>query len=396
MSGKVIIQEPDDDGFYLDFGVVKNELISNLPQGYLKMKNNGETHIVAPQDIIDESYDSFIQSNYMFMPCKYFYELNGTSFSKKVLKRFFQKTKLDDKLQTQSIFLSNDLWNYVVTMPKKHLKDNYFQRSISEDMNQVNYSSLELSVGSKEYLSILNTIQFRFDETFDKKMAKVISKECYDHFREMFEKIATSDSVDSIDKLASFVENFSIHKYFLPNGPEKLDDACLLIRYDSTYQKHKNGAMPPLYKKVYSQVVAEPHFHFTRGFGSVYKLTNSMNKEDFATGYAIGVNDLRNYLHKLNTRQFVDAEERKLYLENDFGMPFLKIFRQAYGKNILKTLERMLIYMQLDSLTHANAAHASVAYNFMDICTGAKGVYPFEPIKYKNPYQQEENKDKDR
>ena len=59
MTEKVATPDSDDDGFYLDFGVVKNELISNLPQGYLKMKNNGETHIVAPQDIIDESYMNF-------------------------------------------------------------------------------------------------------------------------------------------------------------------------------------------------------------------------------------------------------------------------------------------------------------------------------------------------
>jgi hypothetical protein len=165
----------------------------------------------------------------------------------------------------------------------------------------------------------------------------------------------------------------------LPGAVDKVEDSTLLIRYDHCSLKHKNGSMPKLYKEVYPTAVNEPHFHFNSGFGSLYKLDKSAQEFNYGVGYAIGISQLREYLDKLYNETFKDKKERDLYLNNDFGMPFLHIKKLDLQKDThyLKTIVEALDMLVFTENVSSNSVALEHAYRFINLIsvTKAKTLY---------------------
>ena len=386
MNIKTICEYPDDNDGRVDFGYLKNNIIAKLPEDYTKVQICKREYEIAPQDVVDMKYDSFVQKTHTLMPCKYFDSIACAQFSSGAIKEFLQKSKLTDRFQENNILLSNAVWNNVLKIKKRSDCMGYFQRLIDKNREQVNFSTLEsLKTPSGSFASTMNTIQFKFDDIFGGN-ARDIAKDTYEKFKDMFEKKSISMSINAINDLAGLVYGFSIHKYYLPNGPEHLEDACLLVRYDACAQKHKNGTLPPLYRGVYPQEVCEPHFHFTRGFGSLYKLTNKMTKDEFGVGYAIGITDLKKYIDKLNNQDFANQKEKNLYMENDFGMPFLRLYLKNHRTT--KIISSVLATMRLCNELWEPQLHLTAAYDVVQACAGNTRFdnYFTGGIKFKNPY----------
>ena len=386
----VVVQANDDAensnlGEYL--GMIKSE-ISKIPDEYI-----GD---LSPQEVIDSSSDAFFQGAAFDLPCKYYNSLPKTKITDKQLKNFLSRTYVDRKLQEKNVFLSTDVWNKIVSSRKKSICRHFFQKIVDNNAFNISFSTIDSNSEAESFSTpVLTTIHFDFSQMPWTRNLEV-SSDAYAKFKKLFKKCVSSTDVDAIYNIASLLNNFSIHKLFLPYGPSQLDESCLLYRYDHSFDKHKNGSMPPLYELVYPKEVREPHFHFTRGFGSVYKLTSRMQQQDFGVGYAIGISDLKKYLDKLNNQDFKDEKEKKIFMENDFGMPFLKLYKECKGTKstkfdrIVDALTNLQLFYEIDE----NGEALAVAYNISDIFFGQnRHIYSKESIAFKNPFIKENQKE---
>lgn len=392
-------QMGNNSNFDYDFGLLKSE-ISRLPvQHILDAETLTE---MTPQDIVDESFDAFVQDAATDIPCRYYNTLGKINISRNDIVKFLKGRYVVRKLQKENVLLSTDVWNKVVSTRKKTIDRSYFQKFVDYGVFDVSFSTIDSSSKSEKFSTpVLTTIHFDFTNLSEFKN-RYYSAKTHKHFEKLFEQYARSNEVDAIYKIASRLEEFSIHKYFLPCGLANMDEACLLYRYDHSYEKHKNGAMPPLYKNVYPEFIDEPHFHFTRGFGSVYKLTSKMEAKEFGCGYAIGISGLKKYLDKLNNQDFKDKKEEELYMQNDFGMPFLRLYTecQASKSTVFGSLVEAVSNLQLVSELQAGGAALAFAYNISDLIFGKKIKFEsFKSINYK-PFVQDriddEGKGRDR
>ncbi len=320
----------DESSTRIDLTLVKN-LISSIPnERYVESTDDPTRH--PPQEMVDTAYDSLLLDLSTTIDCQCF-DRPCTTSSEHVSE--FLESSLDtDKLQTTNILLTSQLWRDVVLSKKQDLHAGIFHRGIDEENFRINFSEISASNIENGTITnpVLTTIQFDFDNNPDGTLTALDKTEkSIKAFRRLIREQGTEPSVTEISEIASGTRDFSIHKYYVPNGfsQQTADECCLLLRYDHCSLKHRNGSMPALYREIYPEFVEEPHFHFNSGFGSVYKLSNDGATHNYGVGYAIGVTALKNYLTKIRTGSYSSPAEKRLYTENDFGMPFLHILNGA-------------------------------------------------------------------
>lgn len=333
----------------IDFGFIK-QFISTIPaQSFVEDSESISKN--SAQDLVNYNYDTLLTDLMLDINCKVFDADKKTKFERKDLESFIYSSLNTDRLQKNNILLSSGLWMQATTSPKINISNNSFQRSVDEYLKRLNFSEISASVDTKNQTisyPTLTTVQFDFKK-LSQDEAKTVSDVSKFYFDKLFSKCVDDKTPQAIYNAAALSQDFSIHKYYLPNGANssQQDDACLLFRYDHCPFKHKNGSMPPLYKSVYPESVSEPHFHFTSGFGSVYKLTNKNEENTFGVGYAIGVSGLKDYLEKILYGNYSSQKEEELYSENDFGMPFLSMLKEE------RVQELVQVYDELYSLQEA-------------------------------------------
>ena len=330
----------------IDFGYIK-QFISTIPPKHF-VENDENNVKSSPQDLIDYNYDTLLYDLMTEINCKVFDAAKKTNYSQEDVSNFISSSLNTDRLQKNNVLLSSELWRQVTLAPKTNISNGCFQKTVDEDLKRLNFSELSAvthNAGQTISHPTLTTIQFDFKQMSSDE-AKNLNETSQFYFDTLFSKYATDNSPYALYNTAAHTLDFSIHKYYLPNGinPQQTDDACLLFRYDHCSAKHKNGAMPPLYKNVYPDFVEEPHFHFTSGFGSIYKLNNKNEGHTFGVGYAIGVSGLKDYIGKILSKDYSSEEEQTLYTENDFGMPFLSMLKEE------KYMELIQVYEGLDTL----------------------------------------------
>lgn len=314
----------------VDLTLVKN-LISSIPnERYVESTDDPTKR--PPQEMVDTAYDSLLLDLSTTIDCQYFDKPCTTSSEH--VSEFLEASLDTDKLQTTNILLTSQLWRDVVLSKKQNLHAGIFHRGIDEENFRINFSEISASNIENETITnpVLTTIQFDFNNNPDGTLTALNKTEkSIRAFRRLIREQGTEPSVDEISEIASGTRDFSIHKYYIPNGfsQQTADECCLLLRYDHCSLKHRNGSMPALYREIYPEYVEEPHFHFNSGFGSVYKLSNDGATHNYGVGYAIGVSALKNYLIKLKTGSYSSPAEERLYTQNDFGMPFLHILNGA-------------------------------------------------------------------
>lgn len=360
----------------IDYGYIK-EVISTIPNEHVRQKDEdtGKVETLVLQDVVDMSYDATIQELVFAADCKFYDQSHQQIFDKNVFESLVSKTSETNRLQEKNVLLTSSFWMDVVTAPKKNITTGYRLRTIDNDNKRINYSDLSAIPTSRRsiMLPVLTTIQFDFEENPDKTInpEDIVFKE-RESWHRLFSKYARRSDVDAICDTAENAMDFSIHKYYLPGAVDKVEDSTLLIRYDHCSLKHKNGSMPKLYKEVYPTAVNEPHFHFNSGFGGIYKLTNDNAQHNFGVGYAISVTGLKTYLEKLYTGNYESASERRLYTENDFGMPFLRIFSDGGAKKISGILSNLKA-LQYAIEKEDKSAELFIAMRIMDKCTNTSG-----------------------
>lgn len=368
----------------VDYSLVKN-LISSIPcEHYTDSTAVGCHQRKTPQDLIDENYESLVLDLIPTIDCQYHNEQNQVDITKSKFKKFLRETLNTDRIQKNNVLLSCDLWRNSMMARKRHIGSGYFQRSVNPALHRINYSELSITRSqSTPKSAVLTTIQFDFDKNPDHTMFPLrLTQEALADFEKIFHDLSTDSHVDALFRTADMARDFSIHQYWLPYGLDKknMSSASLLLRYDHCNFKHKNGSMPRLYKEVYPEYVEEPHFHFNMGFGSIYKLSNDSGVHNYGVGYAIGVTGLKNYLKKLVNDSFDNESQRKLYNENDFGMPFLYILKSSRGESkideILHGLDKLLLAYHLN----VEALEMEEAYNLTNMMSNS----PIKFLEYKN------------
>ena len=319
-------------------------------------------------------YNGILQELISSIKCKVYWDKPNIKFTRTMINNFLERTLETDRLQTDNIFLTTDLWKKAMLTSKKTVGGGYFNRTINPDIFRVNFSELAVSKdeNNKVSLPVVTTIQFDNYTNPDNTLKPInYTTQNRLRFERLFSQLAKANDIDSLYQLADLSQDFSIHSYYIPTGisTKNIGNSCLLLRYDHCSLPHYNGAMPPAYRYVYPNVVNEPHFHFNSGFGSLYKLTPKLLWHSFGVGYAIGVTGLKEYLEKLHTENFKDEEERKIFMENDFGMPFLhyKLADIKYSTNHLQELVNQINRLAFDSNIASNAVALETAYKV--ICT---------------------------
>ena len=205
----------------------------------------------------------------------------------------------------------------------------------------------------------------------------------------LFSRFSTATDVDAIYNMAGITRDFSIHTYYLPTGIDgtSIDNCSLLIRYDHCGLKHSNGAMPRLYRNVYPDFVEEPHFHFNSGFGGVYKLSSKEETHNYGVGYAIGISRLKDYLEILYSGAFKNKKQEKLFMENDFGMPFLhyKLADMQNGTNHLGEMLDSLTLLMFNEGVADNSVILESAYKFVRMISNMNQ----KNLKYKHVFRED-------
>lgn len=349
----------------VEYKAIKDTIL-NIPE-----KDMEEGEKLTGQEFVDMSYDTMIQDLATSIDCKIYGESAYIKCGRKLYKEFLRGTLDTDRLQTNNVLLSVDLWKKAVLTDKKAIGVGYFQRTIDYLKHRVNYSEVSAKKDNKKVsLPVLTTIQFDNDVNPDNTLNPIeYTKDARFKFESLFSMLSTATDVDAIYNMADLSRDFSIHTYYLPTGIDSasIDDCCLLIRYDHCSLKHSNGAMPRLYRNVYPDVVEEPHFHFNSGFGGVYKLTSKEETHNYGVGYAIGVSRLRDYLQILYTGAFKNKRQEKLFMENDFGMPFLhyKLADMQNGTNHLGEMLDSLTLLMFNEGVAENSTIVESAYKFV-------------------------------
>lgn len=388
---KSIDNYPDDG--QVNYGAIK-DVIQTMPDENYKYEEDGKKVELSKQDVIDLEYNNMLQEFASSFDCKVYWENKEIKFSKTMVTNFFRRTLDTNRLQTSNVLITTDLYKQALLSPKKVAKAGYFKRTVYPEIHRINYS--EIAFGKKidnmiKY-PVITTIQFDNDINPDETISEIdYTKDMRLKFERLFSSLSHSAGLDVIYNTANLMQDFSIHSYYLPTGINKdlVDNCCLLFRYDHCSKKHYNGAMPKLYKHVYPDFVEEPHFHFNCGFGSVYKLTSKEEQHNFGVGYAIGITRLKDYLEKLYKENFVSKEERKLFMENDFGMPFLhyKMLDKTSGTDyIAQFIDAIKMVMIAESLS-TNDAAVQMAYKFVCSLSNTK----FKGLDYKQANDNQEN-----
>ncbi len=363
----------------IDFEELKN-MIQSIPDQRIKKDpeflEEGEKSWLSPQEVIDESYDATLQDIMLEIPCSVYDRSYEQYIDKSIIVNFLQKTTDTDQLQERNVLLTSLFWKDVILEPKENITSGYRQRTVDVDKKRINYSELSANVTSNSSVErpVLTTIQFDFEDSADKTISPLdITDYEKKNWDKLFSKCSRATDVDAIFNTAKNAIDFSIHKFYLPNGVENTEESSLLVRYDHCTLKHKNGAMPKLYKNVYPQSVNEPHFHFNSGFGGLYKLTSDNETHDYGVGYAIGVTGLKNYLEKLYSGDFKDKAEERLYMENDFGMPFLYLLNAGGAKKIGGMIEKLNMLQLVAELGNQDA-ELEIAMNLINDFTNTEQI----------------------
>lgn len=381
-----------------DYGFIK-EMIASIPDEKIKdASEDGSGRDLTEQEVIDMFYNSALQELVSTINCNVYYDEKKIRFTPTMFREFL-RDKLDtDKFQKNNVLLTTDLWLKAMLSPKTTIGAGFFKRSVSYDKHRINYTELSTcNTGHKRRLPVLTTVQFDFDSNPDATISPAeLVKESRVEFEELFTNLANSSRENAIIETADYVQDFSIHKYLVPAGvdDQSIESCSLLVRYDHCSKKHKNGSMPKLYRNVYPQSVEEPHIHFNSGFGSLYKLDKNEQEFNYGVGYAIGITQLREYLSKLYNETFKDKKERELYMNNDFGMPFLHIKKldiqkdSHYLKSIVEALD-MLVFTENVSSSSVALEHA---YHFINLisATKAKSLY-YKHSEYNFDWQDNNN-----
>ena len=373
----------------IDFGFIK-QFISTIPAKHFveSSENNNKN---SPQDLVDYNYDTLLYELMTEINCKVFDTDKKTTYSQKDISNFISSSLKTDRLQRNNILLSSNLWKQVTLALKTNISNDCFQKTIDEDLKRLNFSELSaVSHNRNQTISYptLTTIQFDFKQMSSDE-AKQLNEVSQFYFDTLFSKCATEESPYALYNTASHALDFSIHKYYLPNGisSQQTSDACLLFRYDHCPIKHKNGAMPLLYKNVYPEFVAEPHFHFTSGFGSIYKLTNKNEEHTFGVGYAIGVSGLKDYIGKILKNEYSSEEEQCLYTENDFGMPFLSMLKEERYPELIQVYEGLDVLQQAYE-SKDQELELQAAYGISNaICNTEQKDLLYLPNNNQNPFE---------
>lgn len=369
------VEKIEEEPIVVEYSIIKN-LIQEIPEeNYKYLDEDGKKIVDAPQRVVDEAYEAMVQDLMSTIDCKVFYDAPTIKFKRKQFKDFLNGTLDTDRLQTNNILISNDLWKRAMLSQKKAVMSGYFQRSVDDEKYRVNYSEISVKKagrGLSASLPVLTTIQFDNVENPDATLVPIdYTAKAREKFERLFSVYSRARDVDAIYEMAELSQDFSIHNYYMPSGLDGLDDCCLLLRYDHCSGKHYNGAMPKLYKKVYPDFVEEPHFHFNSGFGAVYKLS-SKNPGNYGVGYAIGISGLRTYLDTLYSGNFKDKQQEKLFMKNDFGMPFLyyKLADVENGTNYLGEIVEGIKMLQLNEAIAGADSALETAYNFVRLISG--------------------------
>jgi len=356
-----------------DYSLIKNT-IQSIPKERSGLKEDSTF-----QDTVDTSYNSLLQELITSTDCDVYYESANIKLTRTMVKNFLTRTLDSDRLQTDNIFLTTDLWQKAIFTPKKTIGGGFFNRTVDYEILRANFSELAVSKDENNNISlpVLTTIQFDNYSNPDGTLPPInYTRATRLKFERIFTQLARANDIESIYELADLSRDFSIHSYYIPNGisTKKLGHCCLLLRYDHSSFAHHNGAIPQLYRHIYQPVVREPHFHFNSGFGSIYKLTPQMLFQNLGVGYAIGVTALKEYLEKLYKENFKDNEERKLYMENDFGMPFLhfKLADIENGTDNLHEFLETIKQLAFDSHIASESASLDTAYKFISLVSSTK------------------------
>ena len=143
--------------------------------------------------------------------------------------------------------------------------------------------------------------------------------------------------IDELEKLVNGCVQFGIHDYLLAEGyqdDESLERAVLLFRYERVFQRandtnvntsgHNNYGLPYYYQKVYpisisqEELTAESHLHFSEGVGAMSKLedkSEKRNRNNLSAGYALPISKLKEYLIKIQKREFSNLWKVKKKLQ---------------------------------------------------------------------------------
>ena len=370
----------------IDWNLIKSHFINSLPSKKITEKENGKIKSVThPQKLVDENFHALMQDLLTEIPVKYIEKEQQADLSNKKVLEFLANTQETDRFQSENVILSTDLWHKLMETPKKNICSNYFRRSIDKDKHRVNYSELSV-LNDDSALPVMTTLQFDFENSSktSSNLRSYVNKSM-STFNDLLSLGDSYKDPNQIKNLAEETDDYSIHQYYLPAGisNDALPQATLLMRYDHCFAKHKNGSMPPLFKNVFPEYVEEPHFHFNCGFGGIYKLTNDSKTNNVGVGYAIGVTQLHDYLTKLYNKEYASEEEKELYENNDFGMPFLKLHQES--NELLEPALKCLILLKMikNSLYYdMREQELKLAYLF---CNTIAEI-PLLSLDFYNPY----------
>ncbi len=317
---------------------------------------------IETQEELTEVYESLVQDYSHLQKTKYLTRL--PVFSKEQLeqtvRRFYEKPIHAKFLQKKNILLSANLWRKIMLAPKKYVGEDYIVET-DNDTNIVKLSQLGyLKINGKPRFILRNIeIKLPICKNEEKNLISQLSQNLSNF-------IATGKliEIDELEKLVNGCVQFGIHDYLLPEGyqdDESIESAVLLFRYERVFHRandsnvntsgHNNYGLPNYYQKVYpvsisqEELTNESHMHFSEGVGAMSKLedkSEKRNRNNLSAGYALPISKLKEYLIKIQKREFVSEEEKEFYLSNDFGMHFLYL-----------TGDRMKLILKLISAVQA-------------------------------------------
>ncbi len=335
------------------------------------------------QEEVNQAYEAFVEDFSSVRDIKY-YE-NAPKLTEKAIRKtknnLVEKPILKSSLQKKNVLLSPKLYRKVMLANKQNIKSGFIVNQ-GEDKNILELSQIQLGYDKNNNpLCFLKLIRFKIDETL------FVNKAVKNKIKAQIDNLLKQKTISKLQEIATLLDmckKYSIQEYYLPEGfanKNCLHYASLLFRFERVYEKcvdpkdvvHHNYAMPNYFNNIYPEEVTskillrEPHFHFLEGVSSISKQDDVVDKDNkLGAGYALPHCNVRGYLMKLVGENYKTEEDKTFFLTNDFGMPFLNLYK--YNPEIVKEILEVLNSISLKDTPTQEVIKAN---NLVDLINNA-------------------------
>ena len=316
-----------------------------------------ESKELENQEDVNQAYEAFVEDFSGIRGVKFYDKapILTEKAMRKTDKNFNERPILRSTLHKNNVLLSSKLYRKVMLIEKQKTEEG-FVVSQGDDRNILELTQLQIGYDKNNNpLCFVKLIRVKLDELFFHNKQERL------RFRTRVKNVVQNGRINSLEDIKDILDKsrkYSLQEYFLPEGYTNkfaLRNGVLLFRFERVYRKnikpgeviHHNYAMPNYFNAIYPEeinsdiLLKEPHFHFIEGASSLSKQDDVNDKQNnFAAGYAMPCCNVRGYIMKLTNENYKSEEDKNFFLTNDFGMPFLNIYKKDINqaKEILHLL----------------------------------------------------------